>query len=101
MHLPVVGGVGMKKLLVSAGITVLLSLGAYAFSAVNREFVHSSTYARDRATDSLQAIRQAERSSTRDSILNAKLDEIGLGVRDLGTRITQMKCGPDIARGCR
>ena len=70
-------------------------------SALDRRFVHADVYTKDRATDSLRAIAQTERSNLRDSILNAKLDEIGAGVRDVAHRVTQIKCGPDVSRGCR
>ena len=63
-------------------------------SALDRRFVHVDRYEKDRATDSLQTVRQVERGSLKDSIINAKLD-------DIVSRVQQIQCGKRIAEGCR
>lgn len=63
-------------------------------SALDRRFVHADRYEKDRATDSLQTVRQVERGNLKDSIINAKLDDIVF-------RVQQIQCGKRIVEGCR
>ena len=84
----------VRRALFGAFLAAVMSLGAFAFSAVDRRFVHVDVYAKDRATDSLRTAAQIERSNLRDSLLNAKMDEALL-------RLQQIQCGRRIVEGCR
>ena len=84
----------VRRALFGAFLAAVMSLGAFAFSAVDRRFVHVDVYAKDRATDSLRTAAQVERGNLKDSIINAKLDEALL-------RLQQIKCGDSIKEGCR
>ena len=77
-----------------AVLTLLVPLGALAMSAVDRRYVHADRYAKDRATDSLSRSAQVERGNLKDSIINAKLDDIVF-------RVQQIQCGKRIVEGCR
>lgn len=63
-------------------------------SAVDRRYVHADRYDKDRATDSLRTAAQVDRSNLKDSIINAKLDDIVF-------RVQQIQCGKRIVEGCR
>ena len=84
----------VRRALFGAFLAAVMSLGAFAFSAVDRRFVHVDVYAKDRATDSLRTAAQVERGNLKDSIINAKLDDIVF-------RVQQIQCGKRIVEGCR
>ena len=73
---------------------LLIPAGWGLLTALDRRFVHADVYAKDRATDSLRTTAQIERSNLKDSIINAKLDDIVF-------RVQQIQCGRRIVEGCR
>ena len=72
----------------------VIPAGWALLSALDRRFVHVDRYEKDRATDSLRTAAQVERGGLKDSIINAKLD-------DIVARVQQIQCGKRIIEGCR
>lgn len=90
----IVGTSWVRKTLLGALVSVIIGLGAYAFTSLDGRYVHMDTYQLDRLRDSLRQVERADRFTLRDSILGAKMDEALL-------RLQQIQCGDKIVRGCR